>query len=60
MRGTDGKKVPSLSYGSNDIANLMLACRRCNAFKKHRMPSKALVERILPGRRITGRPTGPS
>lgn len=59
MSGQADKKVPALSYGSNDVANLVLACKRCNAFKKHRMPSKELVTRILQGRHITGRPTGP-
>jgi 5-methylcytosine-specific restriction endonuclease McrA len=47
MRGQGGKKVPALSYGSNDLANLVLACKRCNAFKKHLMPSKELISRIL-------------
>ena len=53
MRGQFGKKVPSLSYGSNDPANLVLSCRRCNAFKKHRMPSAELVARILSRQCIT-------
>jgi hypothetical protein len=30
-------KVPSQSLGSNHPTNLILVCRRCNAFKKHRM-----------------------
>ena len=52
MRGHAGRKVPPLSYGSNDLANLVLACKRCNAFKKHRLPTKEVVERILPGRNL--------
>lgn len=32
-----GKKVPSQSFGSNDESNLILACSRCNAYKKHRI-----------------------
>lgn len=32
-----GKKVPSQSFGSNDISNLKLACKRCNSFKKHKI-----------------------
>lgn len=47
MRGLNGKKVPSISYGSNHTDNLVLACKRCNAFKKHRLPSKELITRIL-------------
>ena len=33
----DGSKPESLSYGSNHPKNLILACKRCNAFKKHRI-----------------------
>src|ERR1044071_5226137 len=31
-----GKKVPTESFGSNDISNLVLACSKCNSNKKHR------------------------
>ena len=31
------QKVPAQSFGSNHIKNLTLACRRCNAHKKHRL-----------------------
>jgi 5-methylcytosine-specific restriction endonuclease McrA len=37
MKGKNGKKVPSQSFGSNDISNLRIACKRCNTFKKHRI-----------------------
>jgi hypothetical protein len=53
MSGSKGKKVSSLSYGSNKAPNLVLACSRCNAFKKHRMPSQEIISRILGQRRIT-------
>lgn len=33
----DGSKPESLSYGSNHPRNITLACKRCNAFKKHRI-----------------------
>ena len=33
----DGSKPKSLSYGSNHPRNLILACKRCNAFKKQRI-----------------------
>lgn len=37
------EKVPTQSFGSNHPRNLTLACKRCNAFKKHRfVPSKGL------------------
>lgn len=32
-----GKKVLSQSFGSNDISNLKIACKRCNSFKKHKI-----------------------
>ncbi len=32
-----GKKVPSQSFGSNDISNLRIACKKCNSFKKHKV-----------------------
>ena len=34
-----GKKVSSQSFGSNDISNLRIACKRCNSFKKHKIIS---------------------
>lgn len=37
IKSTKGKKVPSQSFGSNDESNLILACSRCNAYKKHRI-----------------------
>ena len=37
MKRTSYKKVPAQSFGSNHIDNLMLACKRCNRFKKHRI-----------------------
>jgi hypothetical protein len=41
-----GKKVQTESFGSNNQANLLLACPRCNAFKKHRMPDAELLARV--------------
>ncbi len=45
MNGSSGEKVPSQSFGSNDIKNLTLACKRCNYYKKHRLmlPKKMKV-----------------
>jgi len=37
LKPKEGKKVPSQSFGSNDTANLRIACKRCNSFKKHRL-----------------------
>jgi 5-methylcytosine-specific restriction endonuclease McrA len=42
-----GKKVPSQSFGSNDLSNLALACGRCNGYKKHRFLDPAHIRRIL-------------
>lgn len=46
LKGNGRKKVPAQSFGSNDRNNFVLACARCNAFKKHRFPSKKLIESI--------------
>jgi len=32
-----GKKILSQSFGSNDISNLRIVCKRCNSFKKHKI-----------------------
>ena len=37
MVRTSRGKVPAQSFGSNHLKNLILACKRCNAFKKHRI-----------------------
>lgn len=37
MARTSSEKVPAQSFGSNHPKNLILACKRCNAFKKHRI-----------------------
>lgn len=37
MKRTDIHKVPAQSFGSNDVRNLIIACSRCNAYKKHRI-----------------------
>lgn len=34
---TAKEKVIAQSFGSNDLKNLTLACKRCNALKKHRI-----------------------
>ncbi|MFW5911012.1 MAG: hypothetical protein ACOCUJ_04145 [Thiohalospira sp.] len=39
--------MPSQSFGSNAIRNLVLSCRRCNAFKKNKMPSEGQVLHVL-------------
>ena len=31
-----GKKIPSQSFGSNHPSNFLVACEKCNGFKKHR------------------------
>jgi len=53
QKGKDGKKVPTQSFGSNSARNLLLSCRRCNAFKKNKMPSQALILERLAKVRIS-------
>ncbi len=35
-----GKKVPTQSFGSNHPSNFLVACEKCNNFKKHRFIKK--------------------
>jgi len=37
MGRTGKEKVLAQSFGSNHPRNLILSCKRCNAFKKHRL-----------------------
>jgi len=41
MKRVDWRKVPAQSFGSNDIENLIIACSRCNAYKKHRIMKRS-------------------
>lgn len=43
----EGKKVPTESFGSNDLSNLVLACAKCNSNKKHRFLDRERMRRIL-------------
>lgn len=47
MERTSSEKVPGQSFGSNHPRNLVLACSRCNAYKKHRILEREILERIL-------------
>jgi 5-methylcytosine-specific restriction endonuclease McrA len=47
IKGENRKKVPTQSFGSNHRSNFILACSRCNAFKKHRLPDTSLLARAL-------------
>ena len=40
MVAPHGKKVPTQSFGSNDPRNFLVACEKCNNFKKHRFIKK--------------------
>lgn len=55
IKGKNGKKTPAQSFGSNAMKNLVLACSRCNAFKKHRMPSERQILDILKFRDQSGK-----
>ncbi len=46
LKPEKGKKVITQSFGSNHLDNLILACDKCNSFKKHKLPTKKLWERI--------------
>lgn len=41
------KKVRAQSFGSNNSRNLVNACTRCNAYKKHRFPEPETIVRLL-------------
>ncbi len=41
------EKVKRQSFGSNNMKNFTLACKRCNAFKKNNFFEKDLYERLL-------------
>lgn len=48
MKSEDrSKKVPSESYGSNHINNLILTCKSCNQHKKHRLLNKKEYQDIF-------------
>lgn len=37
LKAKPGRKVRTQSFGSNSPRNLILACSRCNQYKKHRL-----------------------
>jgi len=49
LEAMKGKKVQTQSFGSNHRDNLLLACRECNDFKKHRMGNflKEIIRREI-------------
>ena len=47
MTPPEGKKVPAQSIGSNNRVNLILACKKCNGHKKHRLIRVEVLKRIL-------------
>jgi len=47
IKGEKGKKVPAQSFGSNHESNFVLACVRCNAYKKHGFPTKEILHYII-------------
>ncbi len=60
MFGTPGKKVPSQSFGSNHINNLIIACRACNNAKKHRLLERHILKQLLGTKHFVGMHTDPS
>lgn len=55
IRAERGKKVPTQPFGSNNPLNLVLACKACNARKKHNFLSREQLASILE-RRFTAEP----
>jgi len=47
IKGLNGKKTPTQSFGSNNRRNFVISCARCNAAKKNNLPSKNLIQRLL-------------
>jgi 5-methylcytosine-specific restriction endonuclease McrA len=47
IRPTSSNKVPSQSFGSNHLENLILACEKCNSHKKHRILTKEQLKEIF-------------
>lgn len=48
MKSGVGTKVQSQSFGSNHPRNLTLACKKCNALKKHRILTGDVLRRLIP------------
>jgi hypothetical protein len=47
LKALKGKKVITQSFGSNDLSNLVIACKKCNSFKKHKILTRYEIKRIL-------------
>ena len=47
MNPLKGKKVRTQSFGSNKPSNLILTCRKCNAYKKNKILTKQEIKEIL-------------
>jgi len=46
IKPSRGQKVPTQSFGSNNLKNLIIACKKCNAHKKHNFPTIEQVRNI--------------
>lgn len=47
LKGGNGLKTITQDFGSNDIRNLTLACKKCNARKKNKILDGEILRRIL-------------
>ena len=42
-----GKKVLTQSFGSNNLDNLIISCKKCNSYKKHKFLERKHIQQIL-------------
>ena len=43
LKPLKGKKVLTQSLGSNNILNLIIACKKCNSYKKHKLERSHII-----------------
>ena len=53
IKGENGKKTTTQSFGSNNILNLVICCKHCNGKKKHTFLNKEQYKRIFEEKRRT-------
>jgi len=51
LKPQPGKKIPTQSFGSNNLKNLVIACSKCNFLKKHKLPTPELWQKVIQGQK---------